>query len=201
MLKLEKTQIKPASLMLARAFKDDPINAYAFPNLAERIKKMPYVYQFLLRYYLSYGGSFVTSPRLEGVAAWIRSDNLGTSFWKMLVSGAIWPAMKMGMEASRKMQMFSQYMERKHSELVPVKHWYLFLLGVDSQHQGKGYASTLLREMLSRIDEEGLPCYLETEVERNIPIYEHFGFDVINEFIVPDTMVKIWAMLREPKTN
>ena len=200
LLKLEKKHIKPASLILARAFKDDPINAYAFPNPAERIKKMPYAYQFLLRYYFSYGGSFITSPRLEGVAVWIRSDNLGTSFWKMLVSGAIWPAMKMGMEAGRKMQVFDQYMERKHSELVPVRHWYLFLLGVDPQHQGKGYASTLLRGMLSRVDEEDLPCYLETEVERNVPIYEHFGFDVIDEFIVPDTMVKIWAMLREPKT-
>lgn len=186
--------------MLARAFKNDPINAYAFPNLAGRMKKMPYAYQYLLRYYLSYGGSFITSPQLEGVAVWIHSDNLGTSFWRMLISGAIWPAMKMGIEAGRKMLVFDKYMERKHSELVHVKHWYLFLLGVDPQQQGKGYASKLLREMLTGIDEEDLPCYLETEAERNVPIYEHFGFDVIDEFIVPNTMVKIWAMLREPKT-
>ncbi len=199
MLRLEKTHIKPVSFMLARAFKDDPINAYAFPNPAERREKMPYAYQFLLRYNLSYGGSFITSPQLEGAAVWLHSDNLGTSFWKMLISGAIWPAMKLGIEAGRKMRVFDQHMERKHNELVPIKHWYLFLLGVDPQHQGKGYASTLLREVLSRIDEEGLPCYLETEVEKNVPMYEHFGFDVIDEFIVPDTMVKIWAMLRKPK--
>ena len=200
MLKLEKKHIKPVSFMLARVLKDDPINAYAFPNPAERMRKMPYAYQFLLRYNLSYGGSFITSPNLEGVAVWIYSDYLGTSFWRMLISGAIWPATKMGIEAGRKMQVFNKYMDRKHSELVPIKHWYLFLLGVDPQHQGKGYASKLLREMLSRIDEEGLPCYLETEVEKNVPIYEHFSFNVIDEFIVPNTMVKIWAMLRNTKT-
>ena len=199
MLKLEKAHIKPVSFMLARALKDDPINAYAFPNPAERMKKMPYAYQFLLRYNLSYGGSFITSPQLEGVAVWIHSDNLGTSFWKMLISGAIWPAMKMGIEASRKMLVFNKYIDRKHSELVPMKHWYLFLLGVEPRHQGKGYASNLLRGMLYRIDKEGLPCYLETEVEKNVPIYEHFGFEVIDEFIVPNTMVKIWAMLRKPE--
>jgi len=107
--------------------------------------------------------------------------------------------MKMGIEASRKMLVFNKYIDRKHSELVPMKHWYLFLLGVEPRHQGKGYASNLLRGMLYRIDKEGLPCYLETEVEKNVPIYEHFGFEVIDEFIVPNTMVKIWAMLRKPE--
>ncbi|MCJ7769665.1 MAG: GNAT family N-acetyltransferase [Dehalococcoidales bacterium] len=199
MLRLEKAHIKPVSLMLARAFKDDPINAYAFPNPAERMEKMPYAYQFILRYNLLYGGSFTTSPQLEGAAVWLHSDNLVMSFWKMLISGAIWPAMKIGMEACRKMRVFDQYMERKHSELVPTKHWYLLLLGVDPQHQGKGYAGKLLNEMFTVIDVEGLPCYLETESSQNVSMYQHFGFNVIDEFIVPDTMVKIWAMLRKPK--
>jgi hypothetical protein len=70
------------------------------------MEKMPYVYQFLLRYNLLYGRVFVTSPRLEGVAVWVYSDNLGTSSWRILVSGAIWPAMKMGREAGRKMKVF-----------------------------------------------------------------------------------------------
>ena len=199
MLRLEKSHIKKASLVLARTFKDDPINAYAFPDPAERIKKMPYAYQYLLYYYILYGRIFVTSPKLEGVAAWIYSDNLGTSFWRMIISGAIWPAMKMGMEAGRKMQEFDKYIERKHRELVPDKHWYLLLLGVNPEHQGKGYASQLLNGMLSEIDKEGLPCYLETEGERNISIYQHFGFKVIDEFTVPNTKVIFIAMLREPK--
>ncbi len=62
MIKLEKAYIKPASLMLARVFKDNPINEYAFPNIEERMKKMPYAYQFVLRYNLLYGRVFVTSP-------------------------------------------------------------------------------------------------------------------------------------------
>ena len=32
-LKLEKAHIKPASLMLARAFHDNPVVKYAFPEL------------------------------------------------------------------------------------------------------------------------------------------------------------------------
>jgi len=200
LLKLEKEHIKPASLMLLRAFKDDPFNTYAFPDPEERVRKMPYAYWFLLRYYISYGGSFITSPKLEGVAVWIHSDNLGTSFWRMIISGAIWPAMKMGIETGRRMQVLNNYIERKHRDLMPNKHWYLLLLGVDPKHQGKGYASQLLNGMLSEIDGEGLPCYLETEGDRHVSIYQRFGFKVIDKFTVPNTQVILVAMMREPKT-
>jgi ribosomal protein S18 acetylase RimI-like enzyme len=200
LLKLEKEHIKPASLMLSRAFEDDPFNTYAFPDPEERVRKMPYAHEFLLRYYISYGGSFITSPKLEGVAVWIHPDNLGTSFWRMIISGAIWPAMKMGIETGRRMQVLDNYTEKKHRDLVPNKHWYLLLLGVDPKHQGKGYASQLLNGMLSEIDGEGLPCYLETEGDRNVSIYQHFGFKVIDKFTVPNTQVSLVAMLRESKT-
>ncbi len=200
MLKLEKEHIKPASLMFSRAFEDDLFNTYAFPDPEERVRKMPYAYEFLLRYYISYGGSFITSPELEGVAVWIHSDNLGTSFWRMIISGAIWPAMKMGIETGRRMQVLNNYIERKHRDLMPNKHWYLLLLGVGPKHQGKGYASQLLNGMLSEIDGEGLPCYLETEGDRNVSIYQHFGFKVIDKSTVPNTQVSLVAMMRESKT-
>jgi hypothetical protein len=51
--------------------------------------------------------------------------------------------------------------------------------------------------MLKRIDEEGLPCYLETLEKHNVGLYEHFGFKVVNESNVPDTNLTNWAMLRD----
>ena len=76
-------------------------------------------------------------------------------------------------------------------------HWYLQLLGVDPVYQGKGYASILLRAMFARIDEERLPCYVETQNEKNVPIYQHYGFKVVEEGIFPGSEVNTWAMLRE----
>jgi len=198
LLKLEKAHIKPASLMLARVFKDNPINVYAFPNPEDRIKKMPYAYQFVLRYNLRYGRVFVTSPQLEGLAVWVPSDNLGTSFWRILSSGAMWPGMKMGIEAGRKMNELDEYVNRKHREFVSTKHWYLLLLGVDPQYQGKGNASKLLNGMLKLIDGEGLPSFLETQGSKNVSMYQHFGFNVVDEYTVPNTQVTLVAMLREP---
>jgi ribosomal protein S18 acetylase RimI-like enzyme len=119
------------------------------------------------------------------------------SFRRLLLSGAIVSAWRVGQEARRRMQILSQYIDKKRRELAPYNHWYLVLLGVDPKFQGRGYASRLIRGMLTRIDEEGLPCYLETDGERNVRIYRHFGFEVIDEFIIPETNVRQCAMLRQ----
>ncbi len=79
------------------------------------------------------------------------------------------------------------------------------VIGVAPVSQGQGYASKLLKPMLARLDEEGLPCYLETQKEKNVTLYQHFGFNVVEEFTFPSTTLTTWAMLRAksswPRTN
>ena len=38
-------------------------------------------------------------------------------------------------------------------------------------------------------------CYLETNWDRNVPIYEHFGFKVMEKTMVPDSNVEHYAMM------
>ena len=33
-------------------------------------------------------------------------------------------------------------------------------------------------------------CYLETNADKNVPIYEHFGFKVVEKTVVPGSNVK-----------
>jgi hypothetical protein len=54
--------------------------------------------------------------------------------------------------------------------------------------------------MLARIDDEGLPCYLATCNPVNVPLYEHFGFEVVKVGTIPESDVGFWAMLREPQS-
>jgi len=198
LLKLDRKYIKPMSLILSRAFKDDMKEV--FPDPEERKVKLPYVHELYLLCSCSESMAFVTSSHLEGIAVWMHSDDRKKiTFWRILTSGAIWPAIKIGIKALRALQAQDQFIEKKHKELVPSKHWYLAVLAVDPIYQGKGYASELLNDMLPNIDKEGLPCYLETGGEKNISMYQHFGFDVVDEFVVPGTKDKLTAMLRKPK--
>ncbi len=196
-LSLQKADIKPASLMLARAFNNDPINSYAYPDEIERGKKLPYAYEFILRYGLRYGETHISSQQLEGIALWVRSNRVSMTLWRLIISGAFWPTLKMGQDSGRRMQILSRYLEDKHKEMAPFPHWYLMLLGVDPEFQGKGYAGRLLRAMFALTGADGLPYYLETETERNVSFYEHFGFKVLDTCILPGTKLKLWLMLRK----
>lgn len=196
LLKIEKAHVKPASKMLARAFRDDPVEKYAYPELGGYDPRLPHAFEVMLRIGMKYGYAFTTSPRLEGVAVWAKIEKPEYPFWRMLLAGVMIPAMRMGWGAGRRMQALSSKLEKKHEQIISGIHWYLQLIGVEPEFQGKGYASRLIRGMLPRIDEESLPCYLETELEENTLIYGHFGFQTLEVFDIPDTPLKMWLMLR-----
>ena len=107
--------------------------------------------------------------------------------------------MRIGMQPLGEMQTYDQYMERKYKEWVLGTYWYLPALAFNPQHQGKGYASKLLNEMVSYIDKEGLPCYVESEGEKNVSVNQHFGSRVVEEFVALNATNKLVVMLRQSK--
>jgi ribosomal protein S18 acetylase RimI-like enzyme len=72
-------------------------------------------------------------------------------------------------------------------------HWHIGPIGVRPQLQGLGVGKTLLSAFLTTIDEVGEPAFLETDVERNVELYESFGFVVTSrEDIVGATTRFTW---------
>jgi len=197
LFRLTMAQIKPAAEMIARAFQDSPGIVYYFPDEYERKKSLPYSFQYIVRRGVLYGEVYATSPNLEGVAVWLPSDNTRMTMWRAIRSSGLSMLLKVGKKNLSPLTSLGAYLSSIHKRCAPFRHWYLVGLGVDPAHQGKGHASTLLKAMFARIDKEHLPCYLETQNEKNVPIYQHYGFKVVDESTVPDTTVTNWAMLRE----
>jgi ribosomal protein S18 acetylase RimI-like enzyme len=59
------------------------------------------------------------------------------------------------------------------------RHWHIGPIGVDPELQGRGIGKAMLASFLHMVDKQGLPAYLETDVDRNVQLYEKFGFKVI----------------------
>ncbi|HAS05196.1 MAG TPA: hypothetical protein DCR71_05555, partial [Dehalococcoidia bacterium] len=155
--------------------------------------------RFSLYYGLRYGLAYTTSEKCEGGAIWMPPGKAKLSILGFLLSGGIIPIIKMGLKAELKMLPLDKFMEEKHKKLAPFPHWYLALLGVDPQYQKQGFAGKLMRPMLEKFDHENIPCYLETDSEKNYLMYQHFGFEIIDEFILPKADIRLWAMLRYKK--
>jgi ribosomal protein S18 acetylase RimI-like enzyme len=60
-------------------------------------------------------------------------------------------------------------------------HWHIGPIGVRPQLQGRGVGKALLSAFLTAIDEVSAPAFLETDVDRNVELYESFGFVVTSQ--------------------
>jgi ribosomal protein S18 acetylase RimI-like enzyme len=72
-------------------------------------------------------------------------------------------------------------------------HWHIGPIGVRPELQGHGVGKALLNAFLTTIDEVGASAFLETDVDRNVELYESFGFVVTSrEDIVGVTTRFMW---------
>ncbi|MFD2964355.1 MULTISPECIES: GNAT family N-acetyltransferase [Olivibacter] len=61
---------------------------------------------------------------------------------------------------------------------------YLWFIGVNPKYQHTGIGSRLLKEVLVDAQTKGLPIYLETSTEKNLPWYQRFGFRIYDELVL-----------------
>ena len=201
LLLLQKRNVREASLVVARAFQDDLIDSYFFPNPEERKKKLPPFYEYRLGHAVRYGTVYATSPNLEGIAAWLPCDLREIPMWKMMLTGGFKLFRKMGNKVTSKMMAVRDYVESMTTKNAGDKYLHLEMLAVEPKFQGMGHAKKLLEPMFKRLDSEKLPCFLETSTEKNVPFYQNFGFEVVEESTIPGTDVPFWDLLRKPSTS
>jgi len=77
-------------------------------------------------------------------------------------------------------------------------HWYLPMIGVVPDKQGNGYGSALLRHAVERCDSDDKLAYLESSSNKNIPLYERHGFEVLGTIQVGSSP-PLFPMLRRPR--
>lgn len=77
--------------------------------------------------------------------------------------------------------------------------WYLYNITVKPEFQNNGECSKLLRPMFEYFDRVGQNCYLETHNEKNVELYEHFDFKLLEISHIPKTDIKQYSMLRKSK--
>ena len=193
---MDSALVKKAGKLLGRAFQDDPVGSYHIPDPARRARLSHYKYEMVVRLGLSHGEVYITSDKMEGLAVWLPSD-ISVSWLRMIEMGAWVLPFKFDIGFIKRMIKTNRHSNIMHHRFAPFPHMYLGILGVEPEHQGNGYASNLLTPMLERLDRQQLPCYLDTEKEANVTLYEHFGFKVVDVSTHPGTDLKFWAMLRK----
>ncbi|MHC0430861.1 GNAT family N-acetyltransferase [Streptomyces sp. O3] len=181
------------SRILARAFGDDPMMCWFFPDEASREASLGRYFSTLFtRQYVRHG----VCERAEAGAA--------AAFWvppeaadKAVPDAETLQELRdiLGDRA----ELFRDTVEAAAQHAPQEPHWYLAVIGADPAAQGQGQGAALLRSGLAKADAAGLPVYLESSKPSNLPFYEHFGFTALAEVRLPGDGPTVWAMRRAPR--
>ena len=179
---------------LSDAFFDDPVWAWILPDEGSRRRRLAGLFAVLLRgHYEELGAVFTTAER-AGASLWAPPGRAVVP-----VSTVLRYSPWLGRALGRRSLVALRALTRVEREHPAEPHWYLGVLGTRTAHQGKGIGSALLEPVLRRCDDEGVPAYLESSKERNVPLYTRFGFEVVEEYRSAGGSPPIWRMWREPQ--
>ena len=189
---LTDDRVPDAVLALMRAFQDDPVAHYVLLRApVDFPRALATFYACALRYQYGQSGGLAAHclimPDGRGAALWQRDS--GASPGPRAGIGPIQQLQLLphlgslcgwGPRAITRLIRLATVVDAAHARVCGGRaHYYLGVLGVDPICQGRSYATRLLAPVLARADAEGTLCYLESSKASNIPIYERFGFKLV----------------------
>jgi GNAT superfamily N-acetyltransferase len=192
--KAEVSDTRRLAGALARAFADDPLIAWLLPRERARARGLPALFELEVKYLHLPHNEVYTTAELSGGARWAPPDKWRTPPTSLL-RAIPRLALALGSRIPVALRTITA-MERVHPR---EPHWYLAVLGTEPAAQGKGVGSALLAPVLQRCDREGVPAYLESSKESNIPFYSRHGFEVSGRVDLPGGGPRVWPMWREPR--
>ena len=192
--KMTAADIAPVAVALAQAFYDDPHFRWIVPDDARRMRALERGFELFIRKIWLTPDEGYTTERLTGAAIWMpaRTWHVGPLEQLRLAPGTI-SALRGN---TPRLLKALNFIERKHPHEPP--HWYLPIVGVAPAWQGRGYGAALLRPIIRRCDEDGIPAYLEASTPRNLALYQRHGFEVVEECRYAADGPPLWRMWREP---
>lgn len=175
--------------VIGRAFHDDPVAAYLFPNANNRAQKWARFSGIAIDS-MADASHVLTNDAVEGAAIWqFPNESKMGRLLGLRVALRLFALAGLGTRrAIRLADLMSTHRPRE-------PHYYLAALGTDPTHQGQGIGSALIQQVLDRCDKERMPAYLESSKEPNVPFYQKHGFEVIEELEIPGGP-NVWSMMR-----
>jgi GNAT superfamily N-acetyltransferase len=176
---------------LARAFFDDPVFRWIYPDDERRRKVLTPFFSLWTQAFQPLDEIY-TAGEGAGAALWAppgvppvpeeEAEEFGRRMEEMS-----------GVDAERAFAV-SKLIDEHHP---PGSYYFLQFMGVEPASQGRGIGSALVAHVLARCDREGSRAYLDATSPDNKRLYERHGFQAVGEY-APEGGPPLWPMWREP---
>jgi ribosomal protein S18 acetylase RimI-like enzyme len=174
---------------IVAAFLTDPLARFAWPAPHDHLRGMALAAREFA------GGSF------QHGTAYVSADFCGTALWLPPGVHPNGEALEGVFRDTAKPAHLADLLAtfEKMEQWHPAEpHWYLAMVGVEPNAQGKGLGAELMHHAVGRCDQESAVAYLESSNPRNIPLYLRHGFEVMGEIRIGAAPL-VTPMLRRPR--
>lgn len=187
---------------LVGAFMTDPLMTFIVPDERQRRRWLPIAMRELVRFSRKGGRSRVavdSSGRVTATLAVGAYPPPLAAQLRNLIRGLLLPT---PWEPNlRHLLKIFRYMSAWEAMHLRTPHHYVYVIGVAPEHQHRGLGRRLMRDLIKRSDAEGIPVYLETQTESNVPFYEALDFKVTEMRRPSPEGPPVWAMLRPVRAH
>ena len=182
----------------ADAYRDYPLHNW-FTKGKYDAKASRLIMQISLKTMTEDAVIYADSEEINGFAVWLPFGFTGSKTLPFLMNGGLSLIFHSGFGIIGRLLKYETYAMNLKKEFTDNYDWYLYNLSIKKEAQGKGIASKLMRPMLEFCDKERMVAYLETNKALNVGLYQHYGFDLMKEELIPTTDVTHYSMVRYPK--
>ena len=141
---------------------------------------------------------YADSEEMNGFAVWLPFGFSGNKTLPFLMNGGLKLILHSGFGIIGRLLTYENYAMNLKKQFTDNYDWYLYNLSIKKGAQGKGIASKLMGPMLQFCDDERMVAYLETNKKSNVGLYQHYGFELMKEEMIPKTSVMHYSMVRKP---
>lgn len=177
---------------LARAFLDDPVMHWFFPDMDERDRRIERMFRLRVGSLLGQDETYTTDDH-AGAAVWAQPNR-----WEMPPLPGLLLTLRLLPLTRTRTPLLARGWKLIDAQHPPEPHYYLAILGTEPEAQGRGVGSALLAPVLDDCDRNEIPAYLESSKESNLAFYARHGFRVTGEIDLPEGP-HVWLMWRDPR--
>ena len=196
--RLEEGELEEAVALLARAFRDNPINVAVIgpEDPGFRLRANGHGMRSLVPVARDHGELLVAriDGRLAGALIATPPDAYPLPTPPLL--SRLRCIFGQGWRVARRWHEVFEALDALH----PVEpHWYLGTLGVAPELESRGIGTALLGAWLEDADRDEMTAYLETDRVENVGFYKRAGFAIRGETEVLGA--RVWCMDRKPRVH
>ena len=194
---VQEKDIDRLAEVAADAYQDYPLHNWLTKGKYDK-KASKLIMQISLKTMTKDAIIYADSEEINGFAAWLPFGFTGSKTLPFLFNGGLKLIFHSGLGIIGRLLTYEKYAMNLKKEFTDNYDWYLYNLSIQKVSQGKGIASKLMRPMLEFCDDEKMVAYLETNKESNVKLYNHYGFELKDEAVIPNSTVTHYAMVRRP---